>query len=234
MAAWTTRSRAASSTSLRARPRRPSRSRSSTTLTANAPNKTIVFRLANATPAGSQIKTTTAKLTIIDNEGPGTLDFSSSAYTVLEGANLASITVNRIGASNLKLSVDYATQAALTNPASPIFDYTSISPAQTLTFNPGEVSKTFQVAIADDSTRRGPGERGPRALQSAEPDRRRSAAARPERAGGADDQRRRRVDVQLQLARVLRPGGRPGGSCDDHRQPRRRDQHPRLRQLFDE
>jgi hypothetical protein len=125
-------------------------------LTANAPNKTIVFRLANATPAGSQIKTTTAKLTIIDNEGPGTLDFSSSAYTVLEGANLASITVHRIGASNLKLSVDYATQAALTNPASPIFDYTSISPAQTLTFNPGELSKTFQVAIADDSLAEGP------------------------------------------------------------------------------
>jgi hypothetical protein len=119
--------------------------------TANAPNKTIVFKLANATPAGSQIKTTTATLTIIDNEGPGTLDFSSSAYTVLEGADLATITVNRIGASNLRLSVGYATQMGLTSPASPIFDYTSISPAQTLTFEPGEVSKTFQVAIADDS-----------------------------------------------------------------------------------
>ena len=119
--------------------------------TANAPNKTIVFRLANATPAGSQIKTTTATLTIIDDEGPGTLDFSSSAYTVLEGADLATITVNRIGASNLRLSVDYATQTAFTDPASPIFDYTSISPAQTLTFEPGQLSKTFQVAIADDS-----------------------------------------------------------------------------------
>jgi hypothetical protein len=124
--------------------------------TANAPNKTIVFRLSNATPAGSQIKTITSTLTIIDNEGPGTLDFSSSAYTVLEGAGLATITVNRIGASNLKLSVDYATQAAFTNPASPIFDYTSISPAQTLTFNPGEMSKTFQVAIANDSDAEGP------------------------------------------------------------------------------
>ena len=39
--------------------------------TANAPNKTIVFKLANATPAGAQIKTTTAALTIIDDEGPG-------------------------------------------------------------------------------------------------------------------------------------------------------------------
>jgi hypothetical protein len=119
--------------------------------TANAPNKTIVFKLANATPAGSQIKTTKATLTIIDNEGPGTLDFSSSAYTVLEGADIATITVNRSGASNLKLSVDYATQTALTNPASPLTDYTSISPAQTLTFNPGELSKTFQVPIVDDS-----------------------------------------------------------------------------------
>ena len=124
--------------------------------TANAPNKTIVFRLANATPAGSQIKTTTAKLTIIDDEGPGTLDFSSGAYTVLEGADLATVTVNRIGAPNLALSVDYATQTALVNPASPISDYTPISPAQTLTFNPGELSKTFQVAVADDSDAEGP------------------------------------------------------------------------------
>ena len=125
-------------------------------LTANAPNKTVVFRLANATPAGSQIKTTTAVLTIIDDEGPGTLDFSSSAYTVVEGADLATVTVNRIGASNLQLSVDYATQTPLIDPASPITDYTPISPAQTLTFNPGELSKTFQVAIADDSDAEGP------------------------------------------------------------------------------
>jgi Calx-beta domain len=124
--------------------------------TADAPNKTIVFRLSNATPAGAKIQTMTSTLTIIDDEGPGTLDFSSSAYTVLEGAGLATITVNRIGASNLALSVDYATQAAFTNPASPIFDYTPITPAQTLTFDPGEMSKTFQVAIADDSDAESP------------------------------------------------------------------------------
>ena len=92
-----------------------------------------MFKVANATPAGAQIKTPTAKLTIIDNEGPGTLNFSSSSYTVLEGAGVASITVNRIGATNLKLSVDYATQAASANPASAVTDYTAISPARTLT-----------------------------------------------------------------------------------------------------
>ena len=124
--------------------------------TANAPNKTIVFRLANATPGGSQIKTTTTKLTIIDNEGPGTLDFGSNSYTVLEGAGVASVTVNRIGATNLKLSVDYATQAAPTNPATAGTDYTPINPAKTLTFNVGDVSKTFQVAIPDDSNAEAP------------------------------------------------------------------------------
>ena len=123
--------------------------------TANAPNKTIVFRLANATPAGAQIKTPTAALTIIDNEGPGTLDFSSGAFTVVESAGAATVTVNRIGASNLKLSVDYATQAGLTDPATATTDYTPISPARTLTFDPGEMSKSFQVAIADDSDAEG-------------------------------------------------------------------------------
>src|SRR3954447_9188251 len=39
--------------------------------TANAPNKTVVLRMSGATPPGSQIKTATTKLTIIDNEGPG-------------------------------------------------------------------------------------------------------------------------------------------------------------------
>jgi hypothetical protein len=124
--------------------------------TANAPNKTIVFKLANATPAGSQIRTTTTKLTIIDNEGPGTLDFSSSSYTVLEGAGVASVTVNRLGATNLQLSVDYATQVAPTNPATAGTDYTAISPAKTLTFNVSEVSKTFQVTVPDDSDAEGP------------------------------------------------------------------------------
>ena len=114
-----------------------------------------MFRLANATPAGSQIKTPTAALTIIDNEGPGTLDFGSGAYTVVESAGAATVTVNRIGASNLKLSVDYATQAGLTDPATATTDYTPISPARTLTFDPGEMSKSFQVAIADDSDAEG-------------------------------------------------------------------------------
>ena len=114
-----------------------------------------MFKLANATPAGSQIKTATATLTIIDNEGPGTLDFSAGSYAVVESAGIGTVTVNRAGASNLKLSVDYATQTASSDPATAATDYTPISP-RTLTFDPGEMTKTFQVAVADDSDAEGP------------------------------------------------------------------------------
>lgn len=120
--------------------------------TANSPNKKVVFKLSGAT-GGAQIKTTTATLAIIDNEGPGTLDFSSPTYSVVEGAGIATLTVKRIGASNLRLSVQYTTQTASSNPATPVTDYTAIPnfPAQTLTFEPGELTKTIQVAITDDS-----------------------------------------------------------------------------------
>lgn len=125
--------------------------------TSNPPNKKIAFKLAGGS-TGTQIKRATATLTIIDNEGPGTLDFDSNSYTVVEGAGLATLTVNRIGATNLRLSVDYSTAAASSNPATPTLDYTAIPafPASTLVFEPGEVTKTIQVPITDDSNAEGP------------------------------------------------------------------------------
>ncbi|MFL5840092.1 MAG: Calx-beta domain-containing protein [Thermoleophilaceae bacterium] len=123
--------------------------------TANAPNKTIVFKLSNATSsAQTQIKTPTSTLTIIDNEGPGTIDFNSTAYTVVESAGLATITVTRTGASNLSVSVDYSTSGGTASGS----DYTAIPtlPRHTLTFAPGETSKVFQVAITDDSDAESP------------------------------------------------------------------------------
>ena len=104
--------------------------------TSDPPNKTVVLKMQNATPGGSTIKTPTTTLTIIDNEGPGTIDFSSNAYTVVESGGFATATVNRVGASNLRVSVQYATQAPLANPATAVTDYTPITPAQTLIFEP--------------------------------------------------------------------------------------------------
>src|SRR3954447_4355223 len=119
--------------------------------TANAPNKTIVFKLSSAAPAGTQLKNNPMSLTIVDDEGPGQINFSSNAYTVVESGGFATITVTRTGASNLSESVQYATAAAASSPATPTADYTPISTPRTLTFAPGEMSKTFQVQITDDS-----------------------------------------------------------------------------------
>src|SRR3954468_4581869 len=116
--------------------------------TANAPNKKLVFKISSPN-ANTQIKGATGTVTIIDNEGPGTLDFSSATYSVVAGAGVASFSVIRIGATTLRVSVDYAANA-VGSTASGLTDYTPITPAKTLTFNPGEVSKTFQVPITDD------------------------------------------------------------------------------------
>src|SRR4051794_39740284 len=124
--------------------------------TANAPNKKVVFKLS-APNTGTQLKApSSATLTIVDDEGPGQLDFSSNGYSVLESGGFATITVNRIGASNLSESVQYQTATAPTTPATPTADYTPISTPQTLTFAPGEMSKTFQVQITDDSNAESP------------------------------------------------------------------------------
>ena len=116
--------------------------------------------------------------------------------------------MNRIGASNLKLSVDYATQAAATNPATATADYTPISPARTLTFNPGEVTKTFQVAIADDSNAEGPENVG---LVLSNPKNLTAGAAPQIGPNGPAQLTINDDDVStfnVQRARVLRPGGR--------------------------
>jgi hypothetical protein len=91
-----------------------------------------------------------ASLTILDDDGPGTIDLSSATYDVVEGAGVATITVTRASASNLIESVEYSTSAPApgTGHATAGTDYTTT--AGTLTFGMGETSKTFQVPILDD------------------------------------------------------------------------------------
>src|SRR4051794_7833226 len=124
--------------------------------TVNPPNKKIVFKMSSPSPAGTQLKNNPTTVTIVDDEGPGQIDFSSSAYTVLESGGFATINVTRTGATNLSESVDFATQVPAANAATPTADYTPIAVPRTLTFAPGEMSKTFQVQITDDSNAESP------------------------------------------------------------------------------
>ncbi|MBE9178060.1 hypothetical protein IQ268_05605 [Oculatella sp. LEGE 06141] len=78
--------------------------------------------------------------------GTGALSFSHSAYRLSEGGGSAVITVTRTGSSTGVVTVNYATS---NNTATAGQDYTAVS--GTLTFNAGEISKTFAVPVTSDS-----------------------------------------------------------------------------------
>ena len=77
---------------------------------------------------------------------PGTLQLSSTSYSVTEGTAAVTITVARTGGSDGAVSVDYATA----DGTAVVGDYTAAS--GTLSWADGETSKTVDITIADDST----------------------------------------------------------------------------------
>jgi len=89
--------------------------------------------------------------------GPNAVQFSSASYSVSEGSPRVDITLSRSGDTTSAASVGYATidDAGLQNCnvkngiASPRCDYENT--IGTLTFAAGETSKSFSVAIIDDS-----------------------------------------------------------------------------------
>jgi hypothetical protein len=113
--------------------------------TFDPPNKTIIFTMSGASPGGSMIRNNPLRLTILDDDGPGTIDLSTSTYSVVESAGAATITVTRIGNPAYSLAVPYSTSDGSATAGS---DYTATS--GTVTFAAGEMSETFQVPITDD------------------------------------------------------------------------------------
>jgi hypothetical protein len=93
--------------------------------------------------------------------GPNSVQFSSSSYTVSEGSPRVDITLTRSGDTTSPASVGYATidDAGLQNCnvkngiASPRCDYENT--IGNLQFAAGETSKSFSVAIIDDSYAKG-------------------------------------------------------------------------------
>src|SRR5207247_3319659 len=92
--------------------------------------------------------TATYPYTILDHDPLPTL--SNNSPTVIEGNNgnvQATFTVTLSALSGRTVTVNYATaDGTATAPA----DYTAV-PTTTLTFNPGETNKTFNVQIKPDS-----------------------------------------------------------------------------------
>jgi hypothetical protein len=114
--------------------------------TQDEPNETFIVNLSN--PINATIGTGQGTGTIINDDSPAapTVQFSSSDFSAQEDLTAATITVTRAGDASGTATVDYATAD---NTATQLGDYEIAS--GTLTFAPGQVSKTFQVLINEDS-----------------------------------------------------------------------------------
>jgi hypothetical protein len=86
--------------------------------------------------------------TIINDDGapPASVQFDQSSYSVKEGLGALTINVTRSGDTSSAASVDYATNDGTATQKAD-FEYA----AGTLTFAPGETSKTLPVLINDDA-----------------------------------------------------------------------------------
>jgi hypothetical protein len=130
---------------------------------------TATFNLSLTSPANATITTGSATATIVpassavDNSGgntsAGSATLSVNDASVLEGSspneNSLVFTVSLSSAPVVPVTVQFFTSVDSTDPlhATPGVDYTDVS--GTLTFNPGETSKTISVPIIGNTTPQG-------------------------------------------------------------------------------
>jgi Zn-dependent metalloprotease len=110
-------------------------------------NETFDVTLSN--PQGASLvlgSPAAAVVTIVDDDLPGTVQFSAATATVSEASTFATITVKRTGGVAGGVTVQYA---AANGSATAGSDFTPAS--GTLTFGAGVTSQTFQVPIANDA-----------------------------------------------------------------------------------
>ncbi len=114
-------------------------------------DETVIMELRNPVNAILS-EPIAATLTIRDDDfGPGNLAFAQTGYSISEAGVNAIITVVRTNGSQGFVAVNYSAGGAGT--ASPGADY---SPTNgTLTFGPGEISKSFSVRIFEDTLSEG-------------------------------------------------------------------------------
>ena len=111
------------------------------------PNETFNVTLSNASGATLGPRTA-ATATIASEDVPPapTVQFEGGSYTAGEGVGTFTFTITRSGDTSAASAVDYSTADGTATAGS---DYTATS--GTLSFAPGETSKTFTVTILDDS-----------------------------------------------------------------------------------
>jgi hypothetical protein len=111
----------------------------------NALNAAQSGSATSGDPAPTQTPTPTPSPTPVATPG-SSLQFSAASYSVNERDGSIVITVTRTGNTDTTASVQYATS---NGSASSAGDYAAV--AGTLTFAPGELSKSFTVSITNDT-----------------------------------------------------------------------------------
>jgi uncharacterized delta-60 repeat protein len=113
--------------------------------------RTVIFALTNAVNT-ALVSPSNATLTIIDTVyAPGQLSFSTTNYTAYESDGSAYLTVVRTNGTSGTVTVAYDTVAGTALPG---LNYVNTS--GTLSFNDGDVSKTFAVPLVNNNIAQGP------------------------------------------------------------------------------
>ncbi len=110
------------------------------------PDETFVVNLSN--PANATFAKAKGVGTIVNDDNPAqpTVQFSQAAYSIQEDLGYLTVTISRSGDISAGASVDYETvDGSATQKAD--FEYA----AGTLTFAPGEVTKTIALLINEDT-----------------------------------------------------------------------------------
>jgi len=108
-------------------------------------SRTVFLTLGNPTPPSmSIVPPAQATLTITDDDTGGMIEFAGPAFVVAQSLGPATITVRRSGGTAGGATVQFTTKD---DTAVAGTDYVAISPPGTLTFGPGETTKTFPVTI---------------------------------------------------------------------------------------
>ena len=111
-------------------------------------DETVVLSLSN--PSGSaSLGNSSAVLTILDDDAPGTLQFALPYQAVNEDAGTGTITVNRTNGTGGVVTVNYTATA---DSATADVDYGTIQPMSgTLTFQDGAAVATITVPLTNDT-----------------------------------------------------------------------------------